>query len=169
MSNNRSPRPVLQDRVSACNFTRCKHPDCFPILLVRKVYKCTWTGYFWCFFMSILRNGCYAKQTKSKHFFNPAPITFMGAQVKSSAIANTCWWIQTFKWQCFGFQGHFKPIWVYTRFLMKMVTLHDRSHNKKGSYIFHISIDFEFGIYLGLIVPDLKCIYAVFTMLWPFQ
>ena len=37
----------------------------------------------------------------------------MGAQVNSSAIANIYWLIQTFKYQRFGFQVHFKSILVY--------------------------------------------------------
>ena len=32
-----SHRSVLHDRVSACTFARCKHPECFPILRVHKV------------------------------------------------------------------------------------------------------------------------------------
>ena len=40
------PHPVFRDRVSDCTFTRCKHPGCFPILHVRKIY---FGGHFWCF------------------------------------------------------------------------------------------------------------------------
>ena len=29
---------MLQDRVSDCTFTRCKHPDCVPILHIRTIY-----------------------------------------------------------------------------------------------------------------------------------
>ena len=40
---------------------------------------------------------------------------YMGAQVNSNTIANICWYkyIQTFKYQCCGFQVHFKSILVY--------------------------------------------------------
>ena len=37
----------------------------------------------------------------------------MRAQVNSNTIANICWLIQTFKYQCCGFQVHFKSILVY--------------------------------------------------------
>ena len=50
---------------------------------------------------------------KSIQFFNPSSVIHMRAQVKSSTIANICWLIQTFKYQCCGFQGHFKSILVY--------------------------------------------------------
>ena len=48
-------RPVLYGCVSGCNFTRCKHPGCFPILHVRKIY----VGVL--FLMSISRL-CYARE-----------------------------------------------------------------------------------------------------------
>ena len=38
---------------------------------------------------------------------------YMRAQVNSSTIANICWLIQTFKYQCCGFQVHFESIMVY--------------------------------------------------------
>ena len=37
----------------------------------------------------------------------------MRAQVNSNTIANICWLIQTFKFQCCGFQVHFKSNLVY--------------------------------------------------------
>ena len=43
---SRRTRPVLQGRVSDCTFTRCKHPNCFPIL---HVHKHTLRNNFWCF------------------------------------------------------------------------------------------------------------------------
>ena len=43
-----SHRPVLQDRVSGCTLARCKHPDCFPIVHVRKVYFGALFLMFWC-------------------------------------------------------------------------------------------------------------------------
>ena len=64
-------------------------------------------------------------------------------------------------------------IWCIIRrpkaILMKMSTLHNGLHNKFGLYVFPSFIGLEFGIYLLFTVPNLKCIHAVFAMLWPFQ
>ena len=65
------------------------------------------------FLVSMLRTGCYVKQMKSIQFFNPWSVIQMKAQVNSNTIANICWLIQTFKYQCCGFQVHFKSILVY--------------------------------------------------------
>ena len=97
---------MLQDRVSDCSFTRCKHTDCFPILHIRKN---TLRGYFLCF--------CYALVVMSNIwnqyiFFNPSSVIFMRPQVKSSTIGDICWLMQTFKYQCCGLQVHFKSILV---------------------------------------------------------
>ena len=48
-------------------------------------------------------------------------------------------------------------------------TLHNRLCNKMETYIFHKSTGFESGIYRIITVPNLKCIYAVFKMLWSFR
>ena len=64
--------------------------------------------------MSMLRNGYYAKPTESIQLPNPALVIYMGAQVNSSAIANICWLIQTFIYQCFGLQVHFKRPQIIT-------------------------------------------------------
>ena len=45
------------------------------------------------FFVSMLRTGYYAKHTESIQLFNPALVIYIGAQVKSNAIANICWLI----------------------------------------------------------------------------
>ena len=50
---------------------------------------------------------------KSKQFFKPSSVTYTRAQVNSSAIANICWLIQTFKYQCCGFQVHLESFLVY--------------------------------------------------------
>ena len=65
------------------------------------------------FLVSMLRTGCYVKQMKSIKFFNPSSVIQMRAQVNSNTIANICWLMQTFKYQCCGFQVHFKSILVY--------------------------------------------------------
>ena len=72
--------------------------------------KHTLMGYFWCFVVSIPHTGCYVKQIKSIQFFNPSSVIYMRAQVNSSTIVNNCWLIQTFKYQCCGFQVHLKSI-----------------------------------------------------------
>ena len=45
--------------------------------------------------------------------FNPSSLIYIIAQVNSCTIANICWLIQTFKYQCCGFQVHFKSTLVY--------------------------------------------------------
>ena len=67
------PRPVFQGRNLECTFTRCKHPDCFSILYVRKIYS---EGLFLIFLVSMLRTGCYAQQMKSTQFFNPSSVIY---------------------------------------------------------------------------------------------
>ena len=102
-ASKRAPT-LLQDRVSDCTF-----PDCFPILHGHKIY---FYGLFPMFLVSMLRAGCYVKQMKSIQFFDPSSVIYMIAQVNSSTIANICWSIQTFKYQCFGFQVYFKSICI---------------------------------------------------------
>ena len=76
--------------------------------------KYTLRGYFCLVFLvSMLRTGCYVKQMKSIQFFNPSSVIYPRAQVNSSTIVNICWLIQTFKYQCVGFQEHFKSILMY--------------------------------------------------------
>ena len=50
-----------------------------------------------------------------------------------------------------------------------MSTLYNELHNKFGLNVFPSFIGLEFGIYRLFTVPNLKCIHAVFAMLWPFQ
>ena len=68
---------------------------------------------FLIFLVFMLRCSCYVKQMNSIQFFNPSSVIYMRAQVNSNAIANICWLIQTFKYQCCGFQVHFKSILVH--------------------------------------------------------
>ena len=65
------------------------------------------------FLVSMLRTGCYGKRIKSIRFFNPLSVIQMRAHVNSNTIANIFWLIQIFKYQCWGFQVHFKSILVY--------------------------------------------------------
>ena len=65
------------------------------------------------FLVSMLRTGCYVKQMKSIQFFNHSSVKQMRAQVNCNTIADICWLIQTFTYQCCGFEVHFKSILVY--------------------------------------------------------
>ena len=109
-ASRRAP-PCAPGSCFDCTFTRCKHPDYFPIVHVHKIYF--EELFLWVFLVSMLRTGCYVKQMKSIQFFNPSSVIYMRAQVNSSTIVNICWLIQTFKYQCVGFQEHFKSILVY--------------------------------------------------------
>ena len=108
----------------------------------------------------MLRIGCYAKQTKSIQLFNPPPIVYNGALVKFNAVSNISRYIYTSLLQCFGFQGYFKPIGMYTlkttKDFQSHFTLHVRLPNKFEPYIFHNFIDFEFSIYRIFIVTYFK-------------
>ena len=136
--------------------------------------KYTFRVYFWCFLVSMLPTGCNVKKMKSIQFFNPSSVIYIIAQVNSSTIANICWWIQTFKYQCYGFQVHFKSVLVYNLktkrdFLSKCPHYIMGCIINFGPMFFPIFIGFELGIYRIFNVPNLKCIHAVFAMLWPFQ
>ena len=65
------------------------------------------------FLVSMLRTGCCVKQIKSIQFFNPSSVIQMRAQVNSNTIVNICWLIKKFRYQCCGFEVHFKSILVY--------------------------------------------------------
>ena len=119
----------------------------------------------------MLRTGCYVKQMKSIQFFNPLSVIYMRALFNNSTIVNICWMIQTFKYQCFGFQVHFKSISVYdmktkSDFWSKYPHYILGYIINCGLYVFPIFIGFGFGIYRLFIVPNLECIHAVFAMLW---
>ena len=69
------PRPVPRGRVSDCTFTTCKHPDCFPILHVRKIYFDVISDVFRC--------PCYALIVMSNrwnqyNFSTPHPLYVWG-------------------------------------------------------------------------------------------
>ena len=55
------------------------------------------------------------------------------------------------------------------RFLIIISTLYNGLLNKCGLYVFPSFIGLAFGIYRLFTVSNLKCIHAVFAMLWPFQ
>ena len=78
------------------------------------------------------------------HYDVISSVICMRAQVNSSTLANICLLIQTFKYQCCGFQVHFKSILVYNvktkSDLCQMSTLHNGLHNKFGFYFFLCSL-----------------------------
>ena len=82
----------------------------FPYYMSVKIYI---EGLFLMFLVSMLHTGCYVKQMKSMELFNPSLVIFMRAWVNSSTIVNICWLINTFSYQCVGFQVHLKSILVY--------------------------------------------------------
>ena len=101
---------MLQDRVSDCTFTRCKHQTVFLYYMSVKYTLRGYLWYFWCL--------CYALVVMSNrwnqyNFSTPSSVIQMRAQVNSNTIVNICWLIQTFKYQCCGFHVHFKSILVY--------------------------------------------------------
>ena len=79
----------------------------------RHVRKICFEGLFLMFLVSMLRIGYYVKQMKSIQCVNPSSLIYMRVQVNSTVIANTCWLIQTFKYQCRGFQVNFQSILIY--------------------------------------------------------
>ena len=119
--------------------------------------------------MSMLRTGWYVKQMKSIQYFNPSSVIYMRAQVNFSTIANMCWLIQTFKYQCCGFQVHFESNLVYdlkikSDFFFKMSTLHNGLHNKFGLYVFLFSlilnlayIDYSLCQFWSIYIQFLRC------------
>ena len=119
------------------------------IFLYYMSVKYTLRGYFWCFLVSMLRTGCYVKQMKSIHFFNPSSVTYMRAQVNSSTINNVCWLIQIFKNQCVGFQVHFKSILVCN--LKTKSDFWSKSPHYKMGYMINLgSMFFLFSLVLNL-------------------
>ena len=58
----------------------------------------------------MLRTGCYVKRMESIQFFKHSSVIYTRVQVNSGTIANSCWLIQTYKYQCCRFQVHFISI-----------------------------------------------------------
>ena len=67
-------------------------------------------GLFLMFFVGHVTHWLLCQTDEIIHFFNPSSVIYMMAQVNSSTIANICWLMQTFKYQCCGFQVHFISI-----------------------------------------------------------
>ena len=105
------------------------------------------------FLVSMLRIGCYVKQMKPIQFFNPSSVIQMRAQVNFNTIANICWLIQTFKYQCCGFQVHFKSILVYN-LKTKGDFLSTCPHYIMGYIISSGSLLFLFSLVLNLASID---------------
>ena len=74
--------------------------------------KYTLRGYLWCFWCP-----CYAlvlcQTDEINTIFNPSSVIQMRAQVNCNTFIDICWLIQTFTYQCCGFEVHFKSILVY--------------------------------------------------------
>ena len=159
-----------QDRVSGCSFTRFSTHTLF---LYYMPVKFNLMGYFWCFSYPCYALVVTSNRWKQYHCSSLHGSYILGVQVNFSVIAIICWMIQTIKYQCCGFQGHFKSTWVYDLKTKsdfdQMSTLYDELHNIFGLYIFFISIGSKFGIYQLFAVLNLECIHAVLSMLWPFQ
>ena len=137
---------MLQDRVSDCTFTRCKHQTIFLYYMSVEYTE----GLFlmlWC--------PCYALVVMSKRWnqYNCSTLHRLYIWGHRWILVNICWLIQTFKYQCCRFQWHYKLILVYNLktkgdfFFIKMSTLQNGSRNKFGLYVFLIFIGFEFCRY----------------------
>ena len=101
----------------------------------------------------MLRTGCYVKQMKSIQFFNPSSVIYMRAQVNSNTIANICWLIQTFKFQCCGFQMNLKSILV-CNLKTKSDFWSKYPHYIMGNMIHWSSTVFIFSLVLNLAYID---------------
>ena len=126
--------------------------------------------YFWCFCVHVL-HWLLCQTNEINTICQPfIGYIYMRAQVNSSTIANICWLIHIFKYQCCGFQVHLKSIVGYSLktksdFWLKNPHCIMGNIINLGSLFFPIFTGFEFGIYWLFIVPDLKCKYASFAML----
>ena len=116
------------------------------------------------FLVSMLRTGCYVKQMRSIQLFDPSSVIQMRAQVNFNTIANICWLKQTFKYQCCGFQVHFKSILVYN-FKTKRDFWSTCPHYIMGYMINLGSLFFLFSLVLNLAYIDysLYQIWSVYT------
>ena len=170
MSNKESLKPVLSDRVSDCIFTRCKHQDCDAISDVHKVY---FEGLF-----LIFSCPCYAlvlmPNIRNQHNFSTLHWFYIWKcrWILALLLVSVDWFKPSnstvSRSKCILYR--FKCIiWRPTANFDKMCTLHNMLHDKFGRYLFHICSGFEFGIYRIFIVPNLKRIHAIYTMLLPFQ
>ena len=161
--------PVLQDHVSDCTFTRRKHPDCFPILHVRKMYL---EGLFLMCLVSMLPIGCYVKRWNQYNFSIIHRLSTWGHRWILLLLLKFVDWYNHSNTNVVGIKCILNRfwciIWTPKAILIKMPTLHNGLHNKFGLYVFPILIGFEFAIYRLFIVPNLKCIHTGFAMLWPF-
>ena len=114
--------------------------------------KYTLRGYFWCFWCS-----CHALVVMSNRWnqynFSILHQLYMREQVNFSTIANIFRLIQAFKYQCCGFQVHFKSFWVYN-FKTKREFCSKCAHYIMG-YIMNLgSIFFLLSLVLNLAYID---------------
>ena len=136
---------MLHDRVLDCTFARCKHPDRFSIIHVRKVY---FEALFLMFSLHVA-HWLLCQTDEINTIFQPSiGYIYMGALVNSSTIANIYWLIQIFKYQSFGFQVHFKWIFIY---------------NLKTKSFFFLS---KCPNYIMGCITDLGSIFFLFSLFW---
>ena len=127
----------------------------------------TLRDYFWCFFVSVLCTGYWAKQTKSIQFFKTALVINIWEHrwILLLLLIDLDWFKHSHSsvsgskciWNRFGciFEDH-------KRFSIEMFTSHNGLHNKFAPNIFHTFIGFEFRIDRVFIVPTL---YSISTFL----
>ena len=83
------------------------------VFLYYMAMKYTFRGYFWCFGVHVTHM-LLSETDEINTTFRPfIGYIYMREQVNSITTSNICWLIQTFKYQCFGFQVYFKSILVY--------------------------------------------------------
>ena len=124
------------------------------------LYHIYFEGLVLLFLVPMSRTGCNVKQMKSIQFLNPSSVIYMRALVNSSTIANICWLIQIFKYQCCGFQVHFKAILVYN---LKTKSDFDQ---KYLHYIMHYIINFASMFFHLSLVLDLAYIDYLLCQMW---
>ena len=73
----------------------------------------TLSDYFLCFGVRCYTLVAMLNRWNQYNFSTPPSIIYLRAQVNSSTIVNIYWLVQKFKYQCCGFQVHFKSILVY--------------------------------------------------------
>ena len=132
------------------------HPNCFPILHVRKVY---FEALFHMFLVSMLRIGCYVKQMKWIKFINPSSVIHMGHKWILVRLLIFIDWYKHSNTNVSGsrciLNRFWCIIWRPKLVLIKMSTLQNELHNKFWLYIFLFSL-----------VLNLACIGHSLCQIW---
>ena len=92
--------------------------------------------------------------------FSPSLVIYIRVQVNFSTIDDICWLIQTFKYQCCGFQVYFKSILVYN--------LNSKSNywSKCPHYIMGYIINWRCMFFLFSLVLNLAYIDHLLCQIW---